>query len=142
MPYRTSVVRSHIRHAHRPRSYSAARTSGMHIDQVHLGLHQHAGYSRVSTGRSTPRWTIQYVSMPDGRFRANRPLPLVVWAICAALSAVAIHRGGHRGINEDNFSQSGDDYKFFTKQKKKKRRRYRQFSLNCNQHRARRSHAT
>lgn len=26
--------------------------------------------------------------------------------------------------------------------KKKKRRRYRQFSLNCNQHRARRSHAT
>ena len=142
MPYRTSVARSHFRHAHRPGSYSAVRTSGMHIDQAHLGLHQHTGCSRVRTGCSTPRWTIQYVSMPDGRFRANPPLPLVVWAICAALSAVAIHRGGHRGINEANFSQSGDDYKFFTKQKKKKRRRYRQFSLNCNQHRARRSHAT
>ena len=95
----------------------------MHIDQAHLGLHQHTGYSRVRTGCSTPRWTIQYVSMPDGRFRANPPLPLVVWAICAALSAVAIHRGGHRGINEANFSQSGDDYKFFTKQKKKKKKK-------------------
>ena len=59
--------------------------------------------------------------MPDGRFRANPPLPLVVWAICAALSAVAIHRGGHRGINEDNFSQSGDDYKFFKRNKRKRK---------------------
>ena len=90
VPYRTSVVRSHFRHAHRPGSYSAVRTSGMHIDQALLGLHQHTGYSRVRTGCSTPRWTIQYVSMPDGRFRANPPLPIVVWAICAALLAVAI----------------------------------------------------
>ena len=141
---------------------SAVRTSGMHctstrifwyalhfrvtsvVVQLLVVRHRHSQLSvtqllvvcctgRVSSGLS---------SLASAYRLSNTPLPLVVWAICAALSAVAIHRGGHRGINEDNFSQSGDDYKFFTKQKKKKRRRYRQFSLNCNQHRARRSHAT
>ena len=140
----------------------AVRTSGMHctsirifwyalhfrvtsvVVQLLVVRHRHSQLSvtqllvvcctgRVSSGPS---------SLASAYRLSNTPLPLVVWAICAALSAVAIHRGGHRGINEDNFSQSGDDYKFFTKQKKKKRRRYSQFSLNCNQHRARRAHAT
>jgi len=116
--YRTSVVRSYLAcTALRPGS------SGMHfrvtsvVVQLLVVHHRHSQLSvtqllvvcctgRVSSGLS---------SLASAYRLSNTPLPLVVWAICAALSAVAIHRGGHRGINEDNFSQSGDDYKFFPK---------------------------
>ena len=130
----TSAVRTSGMHC-----TSAVRTSGMHCTSTRIfwcALHfrvtsvvvqllvVHHRHSQLSVTQllvvcCTGRVSSGLSSLASAYRLSNTPLPLVVWAICAALFS----RGGHRGINEDNFSQSGDDYKFFKRNKRKRKKK-------------------
>ena len=87
----------------------------MHIDQAHLG------YISIQVIREC----VPAVARPDGPYNTYpcltggsvpiRPCNSPYGQYARLYWPSPSYRGGHRGINEDNFSQSGDDYKLFTR---------------------------
>ena len=138
---------------------SAVRTSGMHCTSTRIFWYALQGhFSGCTATSSTPPAlsTISYTATSSVLYRTS-VVRSVISRECvpAKQYAPATRRMGNMrgsigrrhptevviGVYMRPTSPS-QEMTINSSQEKKKRRRYRQFSLNCNQHRARRSHAT